>query len=407
VTEQLQPEQLQPVESSPPGSHRPRHVRVLALVIVLLLVAGAWIAIDRGAAGYYAFSPGSAPRITPSAQCREAGSGGNLQLPNGVPCARLGVPVRLNHGIDGTLYMVDVLVGPATPIQYLFSKVGLLRTFFDGTQLVPKDLVLGTTPPEQLACQDSQQMDDATSTASVVALRNLGYQVVENDLGAQLYQVAPGSPAAKAGLECNDLVTKVNSTPIHTADELTAAIHAAKPGQDVHITVQRPAQSGKPKTLTVTAHLTGTPAEGGQPARPTQAFLGVVAMTHTTFTFPFRVTIDVGNIGGPSAGLALTLGLLDVLSDGNLTGGHRVAATGTINFDDSVGDVGGVAQKAVAVRRAGAQVFFVPPQELAAAKSEAGSMQVHAVSTLQQALGYLKAMGGHVPVPATGREASR
>jgi PDZ domain-containing protein len=376
------------------------------MVSVLLLLVGAWIAIDRGAAGYYAFSPGSAPRITPSIQCRESGSSGQLQLPNGVPCARLGVPVRLNHGIDGTLYMVDVLVGPATPFQYLFSKLGLLRTFYDGTQLVPKDLVLGTTPPEQLSCQNTQQMQGATSTASVVALRNLGYQVQENDLGAQLYQVGSGTPAAAAGLQCNDLVTAVDSKPIHTADELTAAIHAAKPGQEVHITVQRTPQSGKPQTLTVTAHLTGTPAEGGQPANPTQAFLGVVAMTDTTFTFPFRVTIDVGDIGGPSAGLALTLGLLDVLSDGNLTGGHRVAATGTINFDDTVGDVGGVAQKAVAVRRAGAQAFLVPPQELAAAKSEAGSMPVYAVSTLQQALGYLKAMGGHIPSPTTAHAAS-
>jgi PDZ domain-containing protein len=377
----------------------------LILLAVLLLVVGSWIAIDRGASGYYAFSPGSAPRITASIQCRESGSSGNLQLPDGTPCAHLGVPVRLNHGIDGTLYMVDVLVGPATPFQYLFSKLGLLRTFYDGTQLVPKDLVLGTTPPGQLSCQDAQQMDSAQSTASVVALRNLGYQVQENDLGAQLFQVAPGSPAAEAGLECNDLITAVDSTPIHTAEELTTAIHAAKPGQDVRITVQRPASSGKPKTLTVTAHLTGTPAEGGQPADPTRAFLGVVAMTHTTFTFPFRVTVDVGNIGGPSAGLALTLGLLDVLSDGNLTGGHRVAATGTINFDDSVGDVGGVAQKAVAVRRAGAEVFFVPPQELAAAKSEAGSMKVYAVSTLQQALGYLQAMGGHIPPAASGHGA--
>lgn len=396
-------EQLEP--DGPVQRRRPL-LSLLTLLAVVLLLAGAWIAIDRGAGGYYAFSPGSAPRITPSLQCRESGSSGNLQLPDGTPCARLGVPVRLSHGIDGTLYMVDVLVGPATPIQYLLSKVGLLHTFSDGTQLVPKGAVLGTTPPAQLSCQDAQQMDSATSTASVVALRKLGYQVQENDLGAQLYQVAPGSPASAAGLECNDLITAVGSTPIHTAEELTTAIHAAKPGQEVRITVQRQGASGKTQTLTVTAHLTGTPAEGGAPADPTQAFLGVVAMTKTTFTFPFRVTIDVGDIGGPSAGLALTLGLLDVLSDGNLTGGHRVAATGTINFDDSVGDVGGVAQKAVAVRQAGAQVFLVPPQELAAAKSEAGSMRVYAVSTLQQALGYLHAMGGQIPAPASGHTAS-
>jgi PDZ domain-containing protein len=394
-------EQAPPTDASAGPEPRRPPIGLLALLAVVLLIAGGWVALDRGAAGYFAFSPGTAPSITTNLQCRSTGSGNQLLLPNGDPCARIGVPVALNHGIDGTLYMVDVLVGPATPIQYLLSKVGLLRTFYDGTQLIPKDLVLGTTPAGQLACQNAQQMDSATSTASVVALRHLGYQVVENDLGAQLYQVAPGSPAAAAGLQCNDVVIKVDSTPVHTAADLSAAIHAAKPGQSVHITVQRLAQTGKSHDVTVTAHLSSVPAEDGQPPHPNEAFLGVVSMTKTTFTFPFRVTIDVGDIGGPSAGLALTLGLLDVLSGGNLTGGHRVAATGTINFDDTVGDVGGVSQKAVAVRRAGAQVFFVPPQELAAAESEAGSMKVYAVSTLQQALGHLQALGGHVPPPAS------
>ena len=70
-----------------------------------------------------------------------------------------------------------------------------------------------------------------------------------------------------------------------------------------------------------------------------------------------------------------------MLSAGNLTGGHRVAATGTINLDGTVGDVGGVAQKAVAVRQAGAQVFFVPTDELKAAQSQAGSMKVLPVAT--------------------------
>ncbi len=86
----------------------------------------------------------------------------------------------------------------------------------------------------------------------------------------------------------------------------------------------------------------------------------VVSMTRTTYTFPFDINIEVGDVGGPSAGLALTLGILDILSGGDLTGGRSVAATGTIELDGTVGDVGGVAQKAVAVRRAGATVFFVP-----------------------------------------------
>jgi Lon-like protease len=107
----------------------------------------------------------------------------------------------------------------------------------------------------------------------------------------------------------------------------------------------------------------------------------------------------VGNIGGPSAGLALTLGLLDALSSGQLTGGLKVAATGTIDPLGHVGPIGDAAQKAVAVRRAGATVFFVPPANYKDAKSEAGSMKVYQVTTLEQALQDLKSLGGEVPNP--------
>ena len=134
----------------------------------------------------------------------------------------------------------------------------------------------------------------------------------------------------------------------------------------------------------MTARLGGTPASPGVVADPNVAFLGVVGCSpdYDPTPCPFDVNINVGDIGGPSAGLALTLGLIDALSTGDLTGGHPVAATGTINLDGTVGDVGGVAQKTVAVRKAGAQVFLVPPQEYATAKDEAGSMKIYSVSTL-------------------------
>jgi PDZ domain-containing protein len=375
-------------------------VWILAVTIVLTLLVGGYIAIEQGASGYYAFAPGSAPRLTGSSQCRASSAGADLALPDGTPCARIIVPADLSHSIQGSLYMVDVLVGKATPAQYILSKLGLLHTFSQGTQLIPAGAVLGNTPPAQLACQDNQQMQSATTAAPVVALRHLGYPVKENDLGAQLDEVAPGSPAAAAGLECNDLVIAVNAQRIHTSDELVAAIRARAAGDAVRLTVERLAH-GKLQTKTLTARLGAVPASV-DPARAGQPFLGVVSMTRSTYTLPFNVTIEVGNIGGPSAGLAMTLGTLDILSNGDLTGGHRVAATGTIGLDGTVGDVGGVAQKAVAVRKAGATVFFVPADELKDALSQAGSMKVYPVKTLQQALDDLKAMGGQVPPPTAG-----
>ena len=241
-------------------------------------------------------------------------------------------------------------------------------------------------------------MQGATSSASVVALRHLGYQVKENDLGAQLYQVSPGSPAAAAGLQCNDLVVAVNGKPVHTSSALVAAVRAGVPGQDVRLTVQRQGSGGKLQTKTLTARLAPTPASvepGRADAAVPRGGLADPVDVHVSLQRDDRRGRYRRPIGwaGPDARA------LDLLSNGDLTGGHRVAATGTIGLDGTVGDVGGVAQKAVAVRKAGAQVFLVPADELKDAQSQAGSMKVYPVKNLQQALDDLKGLGGHVPAP--------
>ena len=163
-------------------------------------------------------------------------------------------------------------------------------------------------------------------------------------------------------------------------------------------------------TVTKTVHLAARPQgfsnQSGCPGvSPSKGYLGVAVQTQQDFTYPFPITIRTPDIGGPSAGLAMTLGLLNTLSGGHLTAGKVVAATGTIDPDGAVGDVGGVAQKAVAVERAGATVFLVPGPELAAARSKATpSLHVYAVNTLAQALAVLGRLGGHVPAVPAGRE---
>ena len=91
-----------------------------------------WVS-PRAVLSWFPLSPGSAPTITTSANCRAPNQGDDLVLPDGRPCARLVVPSRRDHGLDGMLMMVDVLEGRATPWQYVLNKVGLLHTFFNGT----------------------------------------------------------------------------------------------------------------------------------------------------------------------------------------------------------------------------------------------------------------------------------
>jgi PDZ domain-containing protein len=91
------------------------------------------------------------------------------------------------------------------------------------------------------------------------------------------------------------------------------------------------------------------------------------------------------------------------LDPANLTGGRKIAATGTMSIDGTVGDVGGVAQKTIAVRGAGASVFLVPPQEYAVAKAHAGGhLKVYAVSTIGQAVHILESLGGRISKASTG-----
>jgi PDZ domain-containing protein len=110
--------------------------------------------------------------------------------------------------------------------------------------------------------------------------------------------------------------------------------------------------------------------------------------------FPIEVTIDTRRVSGPSAGLAFTLSIIDVLTPGDLTGGRRIAVTGSIATDGTVGTVGGVEQKAVTARRNGAVLMLVPAGEAKAARAHADGLKVVAVRTVDDALDALARAGG-------------
>ncbi|MHB2028786.1 MAG: S16 family serine protease, partial [Acidimicrobiales bacterium] len=160
-----------------------------------------------------------------------------------------------------------------------------------------------------------------------------------------------------------------------------------------------------PTTMTATTSATppdvvpsGCPGLSG----PDRSWLGVSLENDVAYRLPAKVSINTANIGGPSAGLAMTLALINELSHGSLTGHHVVAATGTISVNGVVGDVGGVAEKTVAVQRAGAQYFLVPQVEVATARQAAApGLTILGVTSLAEALHDLRALGGVKPEPIT------
>jgi PDZ domain-containing secreted protein len=152
----------------------------------------------------------------------------------------------------------------------------------------------------------------------------------------------------------------------------------------------RPTNGGT--SVTVKVNLRATPYLASNGLFPS---LDLQAQTLSRSVLPFKVSVDAGDIGGPSAGLAFTLAILDTLTNGRLTGGHRVAATGTINPSGDVGDVGGVREKTAAVQAAGAQVFFVPKVEYGNARAAAKpGLTIVPVTTLRQVLDVLRSKFG-------------
>lgn len=247
--------------------------------------------------------------------------------------------------------------------------------------LVKQKDFAGDADPAQVDAQAVFDMANSQNAAKYVALTRLGYRV-SPEKKVTVLAVIGDEPAAGV-LQPNDVILALNGKSITTPEALINGMKAVHPGARVSIVYQR--GEARHTASIVTANQKGHAVIGvylGQPLH-----------------FPVDVRIDTSDIGGPSAGLAMTLSILDELTPGNLTGGKRVAVTGEISPDGTVQQVGGVGQKAVAARHRGASLFIVPMAEVAEARTRAGSMRVVGVRTLADALKALRAAGGD-PLPA-------
>jgi PDZ domain-containing protein len=297
------------------------------------------------------------------------------------------VPADKRHPVRHPVLLTDVEEGRVTALSYLFFKLQ------SDTALYPLDAVTGGTSPSELGAQGALEMSQAEADAKTAALRHLGYKVTATPSGAVVSGTYPGTPAYPV-LNVGDVITAVDGVATPDADDLTTVLSHHHPGQTVTLTVRR-GGTARPAPVPVTLKRTVVDVGGGHMVT---LDLGIDTEDQVDFTYPFPVSINVTNIGGPSAGLAMTLGVIDTLDKGSLTGGRTVAATGTIDSHGNVGAVGGVPQKTVAVENAGASIFFVPvPQYNAAKSKDRPGLKIYPVSTLDQVLAILAAHGGSVP----------
>ena len=246
----------------------------------------------------------------------------------------------------------------------------------------------GGADPAELDAAAVAAMTESQSSAKYLALRRLGYKVgVQHKV--MVIAVIADRPAAHV-LQPGDTLVSVAGKRVTEADAVTKLISAHKPGDLISIRYIRNGRQAS-GSLRIGRDEKGHPVIGIFLEQP--------------YKFPIDVRINTSDIGGPSAGLAMTLSVLDELTPGNLTGGKRIAVTGEIDSQGRVFPIGGVGQKAVAARHRGAQLFIVPFSEVAEARSRSGSLRVVGVKTLDDALRALRAAGGD-PLPPVKSTAS-
>ena len=280
------------------------------------------------------------------------------------------------HATDsGGIYYVAVDVRRASRLEQLFPGL------HEGATLVPEHVFNPEGVDDKIRRQEEfREMRRSQRNATAVALKALGFPVRIEPVGALIAQTLRGYPAA-GKLRKRDLILAVDGTPVTVPDDLARILRSRTPGETVALRVRRRGQVRRISIKTVT-----------NPLNRRLPFLGV-ELEDPKITLPLSVRFDLGRVGGPSAGLAFALDLLEELGR-DVDKGRRVAATGEIGLDGSVRAVGGLKQKTIGARRSGMDLFLVPGENEAEARRYADGLRVIPVDSFQQALRAL----------ATGRE---
>ncbi|MSO57426.1 MAG: PDZ domain-containing protein [Thermoleophilia bacterium] len=301
-------------------------------------------------------------------------SGDYLYVPNEAQPLRDRVSVgdRPDDDTRGGIFYVDVTVRRARWAEVL---VPFLRP--EGATLVAGDQVEAHGNSSERRRQAQADMDRSERIAAAVALRAAGLQVTIRPRGVRVDAVLIDVPAATT-LREGDVIIAAAGRPTLSPDALLQAVRSVQPGDEIRLRVRRDARTFERAVRTVTAP--------GEPDRPV---IGIQVSADVAIRLPLEVKIDLGGVGGPSAGLAFALEVLQELGR-DLDRGYRVAATGEVELDGSVSAVGGLEQKTIGARRAGIDLFIVPSGDNAAvARRFAGTMRVVPVDTYQQALSAL------------------
>ena len=326
-----------------------RTTRLLGLLLVVAgVVLGALFVVPSG---HYLFLPDRARPVDPLVDVPGEGDGAE----------------------ERGIYMVDILVKKATLLERLFPAIE------EGASLVPDEVVNPVGVSETQRRRASlEEMSRSQEIAVTVALRSLGYKVEVTEKGAEVVTVLPDKPA-DGKLEVGDVIVEARGRKVASRKDLLDIMEDVDPGERVALAVVR---GGKRTDVEV-----GTTADERDKRR---AVFGVIIEQAAEFEFPVDVKINAGEIGGPSAGLAFALNVVDELGR-DVDGGARIAVTGALELDGRVVGIGGIKQKTFGARQAGADVFVVPDANVREARRYAEDLEIIAVSNFREAVARLRA----------------
>jgi Lon-like protease len=282
------------------------------------------------------------------------------------------VPGEKRTDENGGIYMVDIFVRKASLLERLIPGI------HDGASLVPAKNVnpIGVSESQRIK-QSQDEMSQSQKIAAAVALRQLGYKVNVKTNGVEVTAVYPGAPAA-GKLEVGDVIVSVNGKAVETTADLQRLMRDVEPGDAVKFGVRR---SGGVEQVDL-----DTVASTDQDRR---AIVGVQIDQSATIDLPVAIKINTGAIGGPSAGLAFSLDIVDELGKEDLDDDKKIVVTGALDLDGTVEPIGGIKQKTIAARDAHADLFLVPDDNAAEARRYADGLDVVPVSTFREALSVL------------------
>lgn len=316
------------------------------LILIALLCAGVLIPVP-----YSEMSPG--PTVN------------TLGKVDGEPV--LQISGHKTYPTSGNLNMTTVRVTGADYSMNLVESVyGWLA---HDSVVVPHDTLYPDGKTEQESTQENaEEFSQSQESAKVAALTELGIPVTSRVV---VSTVVKGSPA-QGKLHAGDVIKQVDGNPVKQPEDVAKLVTRHDPGEKVTFTII-PARTAQ------AAEKAGKEPEGSRKVvittvkapKENRAIVGIQA--GTDHTFPFRIDIKLADVGGPSAGLMFSLGVIDKLTPGKLTGGKFIAGTGTIDDKGKVGPIGGINMKLVGARDAGARYFLTPEENCKAAASDTPS----------------------------------